>query len=276
MDDRVAVESALASMGPGYRELFEQALAVFAADDRVRALWLSGSLAKGVADVGSDLDLMIAVADDDHESYAADWKNVLDRITPTLVARELKWAPGSFYSTNRDCLRLDVVAEPIGKLGESMHRTRLLVFDKDGDLSAHIQEPAPRPAPDLEKMSLLVEEAFRQIAIFPQAVVGREDWLLGVAGVGMQRQMLYDLFVEANQPLPPMGVKQWSARLTPEQRAALTALPGLEAHRDSVVTGMRATVEAWNSIGRTTLEKLGIEWPSDLATTVTDYFLASV
>lgn len=53
----------------------------------------------------------------------------------------------------------------------------------------------------------------------------RRDYLLVVDGVQRMQRMLYDLFVECDQPQPPMGVKQWSARLTDEQRQILTALP---------------------------------------------------
>jgi hypothetical protein len=33
-------------------------------------------------------------------------------------------------------------------------------------------------------------------------VVAREDWLLGVVGVQYIQMLLYQLFVESNQPLP--------------------------------------------------------------------------
>ena len=44
---RPGVETALRKLEPGYARIFERALAVVEADERVRALWLSGSLARG-------------------------------------------------------------------------------------------------------------------------------------------------------------------------------------------------------------------------------------
>src|SRR5215813_9419922 len=41
-------------LAPGCRPLFDRARSVFESDDRVRALWLSGSLAHGVAYAASD------------------------------------------------------------------------------------------------------------------------------------------------------------------------------------------------------------------------------
>ena len=71
---------------PGYDALFDRAVEVFAADQRVRAMWLSGSLGRGDADAMSDLDLIVAVADDALPEFAASWRDWLARITPTLIA----------------------------------------------------------------------------------------------------------------------------------------------------------------------------------------------
>jgi hypothetical protein len=52
-------------------------------------------------------------------------------ITPTLIARELPFARGSFYPTTAGCERLDVVCEPVSTVPTSRHRYRLMVFDRD-------------------------------------------------------------------------------------------------------------------------------------------------
>jgi hypothetical protein len=61
-----------------------------------------------------------------------------------------------------------------------------------------------------------------------------------VIGVQNVHLMLYQLFVEANQPLPAMGVKQWSAKLTSRQRQVCASLPAPTATEDGVLTAMRA------------------------------------
>jgi hypothetical protein len=43
----------------------------------------------------------------------------------------------------------------------------------------------------------------------------RRDYLCVVQGVHDLQRILYNVFVECNQPQPPMGIKRWSARLTP-------------------------------------------------------------
>ncbi|HEX3812672.1 MAG TPA: nucleotidyltransferase domain-containing protein [Mycobacteriales bacterium] len=261
------LEKALRPLPATYHRLLDKVLATVEPDDRIRALWLSGSLARGVADAGSDLDLLIAVRDDALPEFVDGWQEWLATITPTIVARPLPHAPGSFYSTTVDCARLDVVIESVRDLAGSAHRTRLVVLDRDG-LDSTVPQPKPPAQPDPERMDFLVEEYFRQLAIFPAAVVAREDWLLGIEGVHNARLMLYQLFVEANQPLPAMGVKQWTSKLTAAQRDVLQGLPAVAPTRDSVIAAMHATVEAFAHAGREALVAAGRTWPAELADAV--------
>jgi hypothetical protein len=255
--------ASLAALVPSYRPIFGRLLAVCEGDERIRALWLSGSLAKGTADGGSDLDCLLAIRDADFDEFAACWREWLAAITPTLLARELPFARGAFYSTTTGCERLDVVCEPVSKLPASQHRYRHVVFDRDG-LDAAVPAPDPRPGPDLDRLRRMVEEFFRLEAIAPFMLNQRRDYLCVVRGVQDLQQLLYSVFVECNQPQPPMGVKQWSARLTAEQRQILTALPVAAPERDSLVAGLRAVVDAMRTAGRAAVIACGCSWPADL------------
>lgn len=263
--------AALDRLPAGYRELFGRLLAAVRPDERVRAMWLSGSLARGVADAGSDLDVILAVRDADVAGFAEHWREWLAEITPTVLARPLTFAPGSFYSLTPDCLRLDVVVEAVSSLPDSGFRDRVVVLDWDG-LDAVVPVADARPGPDRERMREYVEEQFRRLAIFPAAVVARQDWLLGVVGVTGAQELLYNLFVESNQPLPPMGVKQWSAKLDAAQRELLESLPLPQPNPDSVIGAMRAVVDAFTTAGRETLEAHDVAWPSELAESALAYF----
>src|SRR3954466_11382023 len=116
---------------PGYAALFEQVAKAGARDERVRAMWLSGSLARGTADGASDLDVLIAISDDAHDAFAATWDRWLASITPTVIARPLPFLPGSFYSVTPQRMRLDVVAERVSQLPTTFFRERTVVFDRD-------------------------------------------------------------------------------------------------------------------------------------------------
>lgn len=268
---RKDVRHAVSALPAEYHQLLERVVAAVDRDDRFRALWLSGSLARGAADAGSDLDVVVALRDGDFDAFAERWRDWLASITPTLIAHELPGASGSFYSMTDACLRLDVVAERASGVAISNHRYRLVVIDKD-DLDAEVPAPEPPSGPDVARLNRIAEEFYRLVAIFPAAVVARQDWLLGVAGIPHNRRMLYDVFVEANQPLPAMGVKQFTAKLTSEQRKVLEALPGVGATRESVLAGMRATIDAWETVGRQAFEAAGGTWPEALAKAARAYF----
>jgi len=256
---------------PGYVVLFARAVDVFLADERVRAMWLSGSLGRGDADAISDLDVLLAVDDGELSGFADEWREWLAAITPTLIARTLPFAQGSLYAVTPERLRLDIVSEPASRVAHSIFRHRALVFDRDG-LDALVPSPAAEP-PSRERIAMLVEEFFRDSGMFP-VVLEREDWLLGLEAIHLLRSLLYQLFVEPNAPLPPMGVKQWSTKLTSDQRAVLEALPTGAPTRDAVIAAHRATTAAFRQHARTVCAALDIAWPAELEAATDRYLRA--
>jgi hypothetical protein len=253
---------ALDVLSPSYRALFESARRVCEADERVRGLWLSGSLARGDADAASDLDLLVAVRDESLDEFARGWREWLARITPTVIARPLPFAPGSLYSVTPGRERLDVVVEPAGKLAHTFFRTRAVVFDRDG-LGARIPAPAPQPGPSRERIAFLIEEFFRDYGMFDVGAT-RRDLLLGNEAIHLIRGLLYQLFCEANAPLPPMGVKQWSAKLTPAQRALLERLPTGGADWEAMVAAHEAVSRAFAAHARLISTAHDVPWPAEL------------
>jgi hypothetical protein len=262
---------ALAPLPAGYLQLYEKVLGAARADDRIRALWLGGSLGRGVADAGSDLDIVLAVADVSFAGFAAGWRDWLAAVTPTVLARELPRLPGSWYSLTPDCLRLDVVTERAGAASPAQLGGRLLVLDKDGTAAGPAEVPAPGPGPDPARIAGITEEFLRQQANFAPAVVDRSDWLLGVVAVHTVQLQLYELFVASNQPLPPMGIKQWSARLTAAQRRVLGQLPAPAADHDSVIAAMRSAAAAFRRAAAEIHAASGIAWPERLDAAVRAY-----
>lgn len=257
---------ALAILPEGYGALFDRAAAWFAADDRVRGMWVHGALARAAADAGSDLDVCLAVRDADFAGFAGEWETWLAAITPTLTARLL--GDGSFYALTAACERFDVIAEPVRGLPATALTRRVVVFDKDG-LSRLI--PPPRdPPPDAAAISFLIEEVLRQAANFP-AVIVRGDWLLGVVAVQQVQLFLYQLFAESNKPMPPAGPKQWSSRLTPYQRHVLESLPAAAPGEESVRAAREAAFAAFFRDAPPIAARNGIPWPRRLESAVRAY-----
>jgi predicted nucleotidyltransferase len=259
------VRAAIAPLEHGYADLLAAVVDLVAADPRVRALWLGGSVGRGVADAGSDLDLLVTVADRDAFGDATYW-DVLDPV----ITLPIHGLPGCFAFTTRQGLRIDVVLETPADVASSSYTRRVRVVDRDG-----LEPPPPDDdsrAPDVRRMQQLVTEFLRQAAIFPAAVVAREDWLLGRAAVGNYAHLLYQIFAESNEPLPVMGVKQWSSRLTPVQRDVLAGLPPAAADRHSVITAMYAVRAAIRTHGRAALETSGGAWPVEVDEAMAAYW----
>jgi hypothetical protein len=259
-----AVPSAASQLGPlpaAYHPLFERARGVLEADPRVLALWLSGSLARGDADAHSDLDLLVATRDDAHAAFTEEWERWLAAITPTVLAKRIPGITG-LYAVTPEWLRLDVVWEPRGALPKTFFRTRRVVFDR-AECAAAIPPALQRPGPSAAAVLGLVEESLRILGLLPTGV-GREDWLLGVEGVWMQRLLLYQLFQQANAPLPDTGVKQWSRKLGVRQRELLARLPTGSASREAVIADSLELARVFLAEARPIAERLGVVWPDAL------------
>ena len=255
----IARPAGLAALPDRYGPLFDDVAAVFAADNRVRAMWLHGAIARGQADAGSDLDVSIAVRDEDFDRFAAEWRDWLAAITPTVTARPL--APGSFYALTPGCERFDVIAERASAVPGTGARRRVVVFDRD-ELTQLIPPPDD-PPPDPATIGFLIEETLRQAANFPTVIV-RDDWLMGVVAVQQVQLFLYELFAESNKPAPPTGPKQWSFKLTGYQRQLLEELPVAAPNPESVRAARDAVLAAFLREAPLIARATGVEWPSEL------------
>ena len=256
----VPVASAIAPLPIGYADLLDRVVATLDSDERIVALWLGGSLGRGVADAGSDLDLIVTVADAAAEEIRAAGDAMWAFLDP-VIALEIPYLPGCFTLLTSGGLRVDTVLEAESEVASSPYRQRVMVFDRRA-------EPTPLPAPEhtddgpnLDRMQAIATEFARQLAIFPDAVVARRDWLLGQEAVHNYRTFLYQLYVESNAPLPPMGVKQWSAKLTAAQRDRLSTLTPPAADATSVIAAMRDVQWTIRTEGRALLEAAGGSWP---------------
>ncbi|MGH3404943.1 MAG: hypothetical protein ACRDRJ_20920 [Streptosporangiaceae bacterium] len=220
-------------------------------------------MARHAADAGSDLDISLAVRDNDFAAFAAEWESWLEGITPTVTARKI--SDGSFYALTTACQRFDVISEPVSKLPGTVLTRRIVVFDKDG-LNSLIPTPAD-PPPSAADIAYVIEETLRQAADFPTVIV-RQDWPLGVIAVQQVQLFLYELFAESNKPAPPTGPKQWSHKLTPRQRQLLEGLPVAAPTRESVMTAREAAFRLFFAEVPRIAADAGVLWPGELETAV--------
>lgn len=158
-------------------------------DDRVRAAWLSGSRARGSADAYIDVDVWLVTAASDRDAFIADWPQLADSITPTVLNQQVGDLP-VFHAVTSQWLRFDIaVATP----ADVPHRTRAtlsVLFDKDG-LDAQLRAAGKPLDPDPARVEELISEFFRVLGLLP-VVLGRGEFVLATSGAGMLRHMLIE------------------------------------------------------------------------------------
>lgn len=239
---------------PRYRALYERALAVLGADERVLAVELSGSVGEGTADPWSDLDLAVVAVPEHHQSLVDDWPTWLTAITPTVFART-PIAPFIINSVTDEGLTLDLAVwsgeAPKGPFVPTEYTVGMLSGQRFAEVG-----------PALE---YAVAEQLRGMAGPFISLVLREEHLRHLTGVPHLLGLLTTVFL-AETGAPPPG-KHWNRTFTEEQRAAVAALPPAGATRESIVGFGLGLAELLVTRARPLYPRYGLEWPSALATT---------
>lgn len=268
---RISRPRALAVLPSGYGRLFDDAVAVLSADDRVRALWVHGSVGRGDADASSDLDLVLAVSDEHFDEFWGGWRTWLSAISPTVLARPVPWAPGVLYAVTPDCLRIDIAAERVGAVPSSGFRNRAVVFDRDG-LDGQVPSPAAPPGPDRSRVETAIEEPLRYLGLLP-ALLDREAFLLVQEGYTHIRRRLVELFQEANAPQATVGVKHGRFQITEDQYRLLEALPWPQADRAELIAAHRVIGSLLLHVAPPIATLVDLPWPEELELTVRQHLL---
>ena len=126
-------------------------------DERVRALWLTGSLVAGTADAQSDVDLRAAVRD----AGSTFITNALSAIT-------------------LDYTRFDLVVQSAADTQPRALEAVRLLFDKDG-VAERVELTMPAQHDPLAALGYVVEEFIRLLGMLP-IVVERDDVPIGMEG----------------------------------------------------------------------------------------------
>jgi len=124
----------------------ESAHRVLSGDRRVKALWAGGSLADGTADRWSDVDLRLAVAEDDRGAFMAGIEETLQAICPVLGWRTRSMRGDDLVVvTFEGPLRADfVVTSPAG-IRRQRYEPVAPLFDPFG-LGARLQQIPYKPS----------------------------------------------------------------------------------------------------------------------------------
>lgn len=211
------------------------------ADERVRALWLTGSLAAGTGDAWSDVDLRAAVRGDVFAALRDErerWRDLVEVISPLVWARRWPGPPDEMIlgAITSDYVRFDLVAQSADDVRPRHLVAARPLFDKDG-LAERLTLTAPEMRDPLARLPEVVEEFIRLVGILPM-VVGRDDVPMGMEGqMGLHGLLIALLLMESGIDRFSSGKRHVVASLDEEQRAVLASVPVLAPNMESIIAG---------------------------------------
>jgi hypothetical protein len=231
------------------------------ADMRVEALFLGGSLGRGAGDRFSDVDLVAVVPSEHQEAVAADWKAVLGAIAPVVFWNEFPRAAFISNAVTEEWQRVDLmIIDRPGLLARSRNSLKPL-FDRPG-LYTTLAETRPWHGPSKARVEGLIKEFIRIFGLLP-VTIGRGEFLLGQAGVGLLRGMLADLLREEVERADKGGMLNWTKLYSPEQLALIASVPAPQPTRECIIEANLACAYAFLPRARRMAEHLGITWPQN-------------
>jgi predicted nucleotidyltransferase len=97
------------------RTFADQAARILRTEERARLLWLTGSLAAGTADARSDVDLRLAMREDDFATIGQWWPGLIDLVASTVWKRRYLGPPDEAIlgAITTDYLRFDLVVQSV-------------------------------------------------------------------------------------------------------------------------------------------------------------------
>lgn len=226
-------------------------------DERIRSVWLEGSLARGSADDWSDIDLHLAVGEP--ENFAAiDW---LDAQVHLVLADAIPGLPGSFICLTSAWIQIDVnvhSSESHLPSGDS----RRVLFVRDA------------PVPDIPCATSPREQAFfpaQDVQIFLYflgktiASVHRGDLIaLSQATAMMRDRLLVNLLLAENGIQSGTINKRIGDQLSDEQMQCLQGVPPFGLGELSLRDAQQNLAAAYLGRARKLAEKCGAAWPVEL------------
>ena len=244
-------------------ELIEAMRARCAGDRRVAAVFLGGSLGAGTGDRFSDCDFVLAVAPDDHTAFVAGLRPWVEGFTALALWRQVYPTVPLFLAVTPDYLRFDMTVTVPDRLTGAQSTWRPLL-DPNGLHASLPERPSPR-SPDPARIAAIVEEFWRILGLLPVGV-GRGEYVVAATGVGLLRDQLVALLIEAEAPPTPPGALHLSRVLPPQALSLLEGLPPAAANRKSVIEASFACAAVFQAMARPLAACTGAAWPEALET----------
>jgi hypothetical protein len=259
------------------RAFADQATSALRTEERVRLLWLTGSLAAGAADAQSDVDLRLAVREDDFVTIGQWWPGLIDLVSSTVWKRRYPGPPDEAIlgAITTDYLRFDLVVQSVMDTKPRRLEAAQVLFDKDGSAESFPLTVAAPPDP-FAHLAFLVEDFIRLLGMLP-IVVERNDVPIGMEGqLALQSMLISLLLLENGIDRATTGKRHVAAYLTAEQRALLAQVPTLAPTMESLIEGRVAYGRLFLPRARRLMEAQGQVYPEAFETATKQHLLETL
>lgn len=249
-------------MTPQQEALIARLQAHLEADPAIEALWLGGSLGRGAGDAYSDVDLIALVADGKAMGTGQTYGRDLGQSIPSVIVRTVHGG-GVVTVVTETWERFDIsFVEPSG-LGRFDPAEIRILFNRGENAPAPRVAAPYRTAP--ETLAPMIEEFFRILGLMVLSL-GREEYLLGLSGIGFMRQLTLDLMLEENGigPMSRGGALSRRPLLTSQQLAELDGLATVSADREGIIRGNLDIARIFVPRARRLAAEIGLDWPQPL------------
>jgi hypothetical protein len=226
-------------------------------DGRIRAAWIGGSLASGLADDWSDIDLHLAVRDPEEFEPTA-W---LGGLTPLVLADPIPGVPGGFLFLTPDWVHVDLVVHGTTDLDQGGRPARVLL-DRD-----HLLREVPATGVGRGEPYYPADQV-RQFLYFmgnAVTVLHRGELLALSQGTAVMRdQLLVPLLLAENGIRKQDGAKRLNRYLTSEQLEFLAGLPPISLDASELRAAQRAIAAGYLRRARRLASRCHALWPQEL------------
>lgn len=226
---------------------------------QIRALFLSGSYATGVADAYSDIDFVMVASNGATDETSEIWRNAVRKTGNIVLWWDRLNVPVLINAITQDWTRTDVVILRPDQMGAQTQSSLKPLFDHD-NLFDDLAEVPKAVGPNLPKFKYQIEEFIRILGLLHLAA-GREEYINGVLGIFHLRNLLVDLLIEETNAPNRGGVLHLNRLITTDQQALITSLPPAIPNRESMISAHLAYAKMYLPRARARAKKLGLDWP---------------
>lgn len=234
-------------------------------DPRIDAAWLGGSVARGIADDWSDLDLHLAVDDADSFDVPA-W---ITAVVSVVLVDAIPGLQSAWIVLTPDWVHLDVVVHPASE-DVASHLPCLPLKDTRNRLTPTKGEPGVGGEPYFPSQQVRIFLYFMGNAV---TVLNRGELIALSQGTATMRdQYLVPLMLAENGIHKSDGAKRLNRYLTDQQRDALAALPPITLAEADLRSAQEAIAIEYLTRAHALALRCGATWPTELEQAARDFW----